>query len=796
MAGLQTSIQLQDRMSTVLNNITQSMSIMLSVFEQAQAATDAGFNAASINTARQGIAEASAEMVRYREELEKAAAVLPPPPPEPTWSKASAPEVFMNSGVDRFQAEYQATDQMARKLHETQKAITAQAMSMTVTPSGMLNDVAATENRIQALSLRVQQLNSTPVNLRNDKTNNELESIRGKLNQAVSIQETLNKAMSQMDISTANSAYQQLNSVIDSAERNIRNNLNAQNQFNNSIREGNGAASTLGPILRGVLVSVGHAFSAQKVIALSDSVTQSTAKLNLMNDGLQSTEQLNQMILASAQRSRAPYMDTAIAISKMGLNAGNAFSSNKELIAFMEQANKQFVIGGATAQEQSNAMAQLSQAMAAGALRGEELNSILDAASGIARTIEKNMGWAEGSIKQYAEKGAVSAQVVKASLFNMADETNAKFNSMPMTFSQVMTNIQTALLQAFFPVIQAIGQGATFINDHWSTIAPIFYGVAAGILFSALAFSVADLAAKGFFTTVLANPVTWIMIAIAAAIAVVVAMIYKWVQSVGGLQVAWLICVNHVLNHVDALKLGFMMAWMNVQNGIDNMLYGFEVFRIGVQNTIGNMKVKVLNTLQSLVNGAIDRINRLINIANSVGGLSIQLIDHFEFGTDTAIEEQIKQRQRAADLMAQNDINAKAKAHRQRDYDRAVRAVDDARMQRQAGIERAKADAAGRAAEGDGAADAYDSDVAGYTGKTADNTARMADNMDALDEEIMYMRDAAEQEVINRFTLAELKIDLTNNNTLKTETDFAQMNGMLNNLTDEILSTAAEGGHL
>lgn len=795
MAGLQTSIQLQDRMSAVLNNITQSMSIMLSVFEQAQAATDAGLNVASINTARQGIAEASAEMVRYREELEKAAAT-PPSPPEPTWSKPSSPVVFMNSGVNRFQAEYRATDQMARQLYESQKAITAQAMSMTVTPLGMLNDVATIENRIQALSIRVQQLNSTPVKLRNDKTNNELESIRGKLNQAVSIQETLNKAMSRMDISTANSAYQQLNSVIDSAERNIRDNLNAQNQFNNTIREGTGAASALGPILRGVLVSVGHAFSAQKVIALSDSITQSTAKLNLMNDGLQSTEQLNQMIFDSAQRARAPYMDTASAISKMGLNAGSAFSSNKELIAFMEQVNKQFVIGGATAQEQSNAMMQLSQAMSTGTLKGEELNSILDAAPGIARTIEKNMGWAEGSIKQYAEKGEISAQVIKASLLNMADETNAKFNSMPMTFGQVITSIQTALLQQFFPVIQAIGQGATFINDHWSTIAPIFYGVAAGILITALVFGVADLAAKGFFTTVLANPVTWIMIAMAAAIAVVVAVIYKFVQSVGGLQVAWLICVNEVLNRVNTLKLGLMMAWMNMQNSIDNMLFGFEVFRVGVQNTIGNMKVKVLNTLQSLVNGAIDRINKLINIANSVGGLSIQLIDHFEFGTDAAIEEQIKQRQRAADLMVKNDINAKAKADRLSDYERAVRAVDDARMQRRARIESAKADASGRAAEGDGAAGAYDSDVAGNIGKTADNTARMADNMDALDEEINYMRDAAEQEVINRFTLAELKIDLTNNNTLKTETDFAQMNGMLNNLTDEILSTAAEGGHL
>lgn len=799
MAGLQTSIQLQDRMSGILNNITQSMSIMLSTFEQAQTATDAGLNAASTDAARQGIAEASAEMVRYREEMERAAAIPPPSPPEPTWNTGAFPAVFMNSGADRFQAEYQAADQMARQLYESQKAISTQARSMRVTPPGMLNDVAATENRMQALSLRIQQLNGIPVDLRTERINNELEALRGKLSQATTIQESLSQAMGRMDISAANAAYQQLNSVMDSAERNIRDNLNAQNQFNNSIRDGTSAASGLWSKLKGLAMSAGLAFSAQKVIAMSDSVTQTTARLNLMNDGLQSTEQLNQMIFASAQRARAPYMDTASAIAKMGLNAGNAFNSNKELIAFMEQVNKQFVIGGATAQEQSNAMVQLSQAMAAGALRGEELNSILDAAPGIARTIEKNMGWAEGSIKSYAADGAVSAQVVKASLLNMADETNEKFNSMPMTFSQVMTSMQTTLLQAFFPVIQAIGQGATFINDNWSTIGPIFYGLATGILVAAAAWGVytavkwlAVEANRALLISMLSNPFLWIAI----VIGVIVAAIYRWVQSVGGLKVAWLICANAVLTKWDEMKLG-AQAWSSIiADNIDNMLYGFEAFKVGVQNSIGNMKVNVLNNLQSLVNGAIDRINKLINVANSVGGLSIQLIDHVEFAADAAVKEQIKQSQRAAELMAKKDANAAARESRRSDYDRAVRAADDARMQRQAAIEGAKADAAAKAAGDDSAAGAYGSDIAGNTGQTAGNTEAMADTMDAMDEELKFMRDAAEQEVINRFTLAELKIDLTNNNTLKTETDFDRMNGMLNDLTDEILSTAAEGGHL
>ena len=145
-----------------------------------------------------------------------------------------------------------------------------------------------------------------------------------------------------------------------------------------------------------IAAAAGAARLAKSFLDFSDTQAQITARLNLMNDGLQETSALNEMIFQSSLRSRASYLDTADAIAKMGVNAGNAFSSNTELIAFMEQVNKQFAIGGATAQEQKNAMVQLTQAMAAGALRGEELNSILDAAPGIARTIEQSMGWAEG----------------------------------------------------------------------------------------------------------------------------------------------------------------------------------------------------------------------------------------------------------------------------------------------------------------------------------------------------------------------------------------------------------------
>lgn len=224
---------------------------------------------------------------------------------------------------------------------------------------------------------------------------------------------------------------------------------------------------------------------------------------------------LEEKIMASAQRARASYFDTANAVASMGANARSAFASNDELIAFMEQVNKQFVLGGTSAQGQAAAMLQLTQAMGAGALRGEELNSILENAPGIARAIERYMGAAEGSIKSYAEQGRITADVVKNALFAAADETNRKFESMPMTWEQVWTSMQNTALMAFRPVLQRVNElanseaaaqltrgvqgalsalagmaqgvvdilaaGADFVASHWDVIGPVIGGAAAAL---------------------------------------------------------------------------------------------------------------------------------------------------------------------------------------------------------------------------------------------------------------------------------------------------------------------------
>ena len=322
-----------------------------------------------------------------------------------------------------------------------------------------------------------------------------------------------------VDVSSIQEAREELaraGAAFDSIEQNIRDAGNQQDRFNRRIRDGTTAADSLWGKLKGIAATVGGLAAAKKIIGISDDLASTRARLNLIVDDGGSVSELEKKIMASAQRSRSAYFDTASAIASLGANAGAAFANTDEIIAFMEQINKQFVIGGASAQGQAAAMLQLTQAMAAGALRGEELNSILENAPGIARAIESYMGIAEGSIKSYAEQGLITAEVVKNAMFAAADETNAKFESMPKTWAQIWTSMQNKALSIFNPILTKINQianseqftkvtdgiinglaeiasvatvvldllisGASLIVDNWSWLAPIVGGVATAFL--------------------------------------------------------------------------------------------------------------------------------------------------------------------------------------------------------------------------------------------------------------------------------------------------------------------------
>lgn len=465
------------------------------------------------------------------------------------------------------------------------------------------------------------------------------------LNQARAGLGEVNLAVREMEENYRRAAQQE-----QQVTRNIRQSTQAEQQLNASIRGGNDALDDMVGKAKNLAATIGASVGLKKLIELSDQMTSTTARLNFIVDDGGSVEALEAKIMASAQRSRAAYLDTASAIASMGANAGAAFTSNDELIAFMEQVNKQFVIGGASAQGQAAAMLQLTQAMAAGALRGEELNSILENAPGIARAIEQYMGIAEGSIKSYAEKGAVSATVVKNALLSIADETNAKFNGMAMTWGQVWTQMGNIALKVTQPLLTAInwlannlsvigpillGLGTAFlvfqVAAHWTQIAAVAtaaYHAVVNLL--SIGFGVltgnttaASAAVFTFNSALLASPITWIIMLIAVVIGLlygVVAIINKVTGSsisatgliCGAIAVAGAFIGNTVIGLLNALIqyiwaifvapfLGIVEWILNVCNG------GFNSFGDAVANLIGQIIGWFLN-LGKVVTTIIDAI--------------------------------------------------------------------------------------------------------------------------------------------------------------------------------------------
>ena len=573
--------------------------------------------------------------------------------------------------------------------------------------------------------------------------------------------------------------------------------------------------------------------------------------------------------MASAQRSRAAYLDTASAIASMGANAGAAFSGNDELIAFMEQVNKQFVIGGASAQGQSAAMLQLTQAMAAGALRGEELNSILENAPGIARAIESYMGIAEGSIKQYAQEGAITAEVVKNALFAAADETNAKFESMPMTWGQIWTSMQNRALTALGPVLTKLngianseqfstvadsalqafsviasvatvaldavfGLGAAIV-DNWSWISPIVWGIVAALvayggylaITSALeaasniqkglsavaayahaaatdtetrATFAATAAQYGFNAALLASPVTWIVVGVIALVAGMMALC-NWIAKTTGVAQTGFGVLTGGINVVIQAVVNAGLVAANIALSIWNAL-GAVCSNIGTafHNVIANVQswfYGLLSTALTVVAGICEALNKLPFVEFDYSGIT------------SKADEYAAKSAEAANSKDEYTSVANAFSEGFGTFDAYSEGWASDAFQAGAAWGDSVADAVGGMFDGlgyepgiieDFANQGFDSfamdGLGNDVGEIADNTDGMAHALEVSGEELEYLRDIAERDAINRFTTAEVKIDMTGmTNKIDSSND---LDGVIRELTDgfsEALVTAAEGVH-
>lgn len=909
MSSIQTGIELNDQFSGVLNNIISSVNLAVSAMYDMQQSMNADIDTSSLEGARDEINQATAAIEAMNQAASRQTApdiappvvdggnqepipvpvdpVLPdplvenpepirpeiqpnaPPDPEPveipvTWN-TDGMDVFTGTGVERFQQEVQSANDMLNTLNTTQARISQTAQGMDILPDAAVQDMNTMQQRLSAIQQRIQQIENNPVNVGADNANAELEQLRMQLNQAIQEQNSLNQAMQNMDVSAANDAYLRLSQTVGNTERYIRDNVDEQGRFNQEISAGTQQANELTNTIKRAVAAYISIQSVGKALNISDELVQTTSRLNMMNDGVQTTAELVNMVYAAAQDARGSFSQMADVVARFGNNAKDAFSSSEEVVAFADLIQKQMTIAGASTQEAANAELQLSQALGSGVLRGDELNSIFEQAPNLIQNIADYLDVPIGKIREMAADGELSADVVKAAIFSAADDINSKFNEMPMTWGQMWQSMQNTALIAFQTVLQRLNdlanseafqtfiQGAieamatlanillnvfdlavsigTFIGDNWSIIAPIVYGIVAAltayIAISAIVAAIngvmaiaegvkaaaqmmatgatfAETAAQqGLNAALMACPLTWIIMLILALIVVIFAVCNAIAKMTGIANSGFGVItggVNVVIQFFKNLGLTVANIALGIGNAIaalaSNMMTAFHNAICSIQSWFYNL----LSTALSVIEGICSALNKLPFVEFDYSGIS----------------------------SAADDYAAKASeaVGNKEDYQSISDAFNEGFTTFDAFQDGWASDAfnAG-AAWGDGVADKVSnfslSDVFGQTdipnvsdytsgfndaiansgvgdsiGNIDDNTGKIKDSLDVTEEDLKYLRDIAEQEAINRFTTAEINVDMSGmQNTVNSGDD---IDGFMTKLTDsvnEAVDNMTEGVH-
>lgn len=914
MSSIQTGIELNDQFSGVLNNIISSVNLAVSAMYDMQQSMNADIDTSSIEGARDEINQATAAIEAMNQAASRQTApdiappvvdggnqepipvpvdpVLPDPlvenpepirpeiqpnaPPDPVnvpiqW-ETDGMDVFTGTGVERFQQEVQSANDMLNTLNTTQARISQTAQGMDILPDAAVQDMNTMQQRLSAIQQRIQQIENNPVNVGADNANAELEQLRMQLNQAIQEQNSLNQAMQNMDVSAANDAYLRLSQTVGNTERYIRDNVDEQGRFNQEVSAGTQQANELTNTIKRAVAAYASIQTVGKALNISDELVQTTSRLNMMNDGVQTTAELVNMVYAAAQDARGSFSQMADVVARFGNNAKDAFSSSEEVVAFADLIQKQMTIAGASTQEAANAELQLSQALGSGVLRGDELNSIFEQAPNLIQNIADYLDVPIGKIREMAADGELSADVVKAAIFSAADDINSKFNEMPMTWGQIWQSMQNTALIAFQPVLQRLNdlanseafqtfiQGAIeamatlanillnifelvgtvggFIADNWSVISPIIYGVIAALavyaaylgivkgieIASAAATAIhsvamsakigvmaaltgqtmaATAAQMGYNGALYACPVVWIIVLIIALIAVIMAVCSAIAKMTGIANSGFGVItggVNVVIQFFKNLGLTVANIALGIGNAIaalaSNMMTAFHNAICSVQSWFYNL----LSTALSVIEGICSALNKLPFVEFDYSGIS----------------------------SAADDYAAKASeaAGNKEDYQSISDAFNEGFTTFDAFQDGWASDAfnAG-AAWGDGIADKVSnfslSDVFGQTdipnvgdytsgfndaiansgvgdsiGNIDDNTGKIKDSLDVTEEDLKYLRDIAEQEAINRFTTAEINVDMSGmQNTVNSGDD---IDGFMTKLTDsvnEAVDNMTEGVH-
>ena len=634
----------------------------------------------------------------------------------------------------------------------------------------------------------------------NDMMTDPIHSITNAMNMMLSSWESLDSATSGgLNMGDVESIRAELNNATESLNRMG----NEQDDFNQKVKNGSDA---LGGLTDKILGAVGAYMGMQgmgKLIDLSDTYTQTQARLGMIVDDLNTVETLTDKIYASAQRSRAGFQDTADAVAKLSLNAGDAFGSNDETILFAENLNKLFAIAGTEQASVASATLQLTQALGSGVLRGEEFNAVFEAAPNIMQTVADYMNVPIGQLRKMAQEGEITAAVVKNALLNATGEINEQFGSMPMTWGQVWTGVMNELYYASMPLLELIN----LLAQHWTSIQPIVIGAAvavglyttallinkgitAGVAFAQSIKAASDMMAAGatfsatvaqhgFNAALFACPITWIILAVIALIAVIYAVVAAINKAqgttvsatgiiMGALAAAgafiWNLFVGlvdltfAVINEMINPWIRFVNFFANIFNDpIASILYAFGSMADGILGVLENIASAIDAVFGSNLAGAVS------GWRSGLSGMIEGAVSKYGNGSYEKVVEELN--------LGAEDIGLKRWAYGDAwDTGYAFGEGVEDKVGNLFGM-----DALDQYGDfGTGIGGASDLAVPSYEELKGINNGvdDINSSLDITHEDLKYLRDLAEQEVINRFTTAEIKVDMGGvNNNVSQNTD-------------------------
>lgn len=700
-----------------------------------------------------------------------------------------------------------------------------------------------------------------------DRMSAPLYSIMNAMDLTISsmheMQDTMGNTFDTSSISMAEDAIAQMHVQMEQLGQEIQNAGDEQQELNNRLAKGTSGADDFLDKIENIASAYISMQAVEKVLDVSDELVQTTSRIDMMNDGLQSTDELMSMIYMSAQDARGSFDGMADVVARFGNNAKDAFSSSEEVVQFANIIQKQMTIAGAGTAEAQNAMLQLSQALGSGVLRGDELNSIFEQAPNLIQSIADYLDVPIGTIREMASEGELTADVVKAAIFASADEVNAKFAEMPMTWGQVWQSMQNTALIAFQPVLQrindiantdqfetfvnnamgalsvlamfvleimdAVAGVASFISENWSVIEPIVLGAATamGIYTAALligkaimfasatataihtamttawtAATFAETAAQqGLNAALLACPVTWIIIAIIAVIALIFAICSAIAKMTGVANSGFGVITGGINVAIQFFKnLGLTVA--NIALGIGNALSAVASnMMTAFHNAICSVQAwfyGLLSDALTVIAGIAEALNKLPFVEFDYSGITNAADDYAAKAAEAegnkeeykSISDAFNEGMSTFDTFQDgwaSDAFASGAAWGDGVADKVSGMFDGGMgdIDLTGGIDPSFLDSSNFAeTAGNGISD------------TATNTGALANSVDISSEDLKYLRDMAETEVVNRFTTAEVRVEMggiTNNVSSNMDID-----GVVDYLSAGVLEAmeqAAEGVH-